>query len=353
MIVAENHRSDIAALALTGLFVLTVGIDAAHALGSLTSSGSVFRKTAYACVIRSFTEDRTGTLWAGTFGSGLIGIDEASITIVASGTAGLPDSRISKLLVDDDGTLLIATAGGGVVRYAPEAGRCSPLVVGAEPASRHFHAFARLASGSWLLGAVGEGVFVSRNAAWLNLTESDGLPSAWVNDALVEVDGGVWLATWDGIAHMTASASIDRIELPEPGWSDGNVNAIASFAGSLWIGTASGGLVQRHEPVPPAGRPRYRKVPGVSAQVHALTVFEGRLWIATENGLFSISPEPNAKAVAEGLAEATAVTALGVWKSKLVAGTDLGAIWLRDADREWNNIYTYMKEKPSAGGLVR
>ncbi|HOT29657.1 MAG TPA: tetratricopeptide repeat protein [Candidatus Ozemobacteraceae bacterium] len=296
-------------------------------------------------MIRSFAEDRTGRLWAGTFGSGLICIDGASGTIVASGTDGLPDSRISKLLVDDDGTLLVATAGGGAVRYAPEAGRCNPLVEGSEPASKHFHAFARLSPGSWLLGAVGEGVFVFRNAAWINLTESDGLPSAWVNDALAGDDGSAWLATWDGIAHMTASATIDRVELPEAGWSDGNVNAIASFAGALWIGTGSGGLVRRDGPVPPSRKPRYRKIAEVPAQVHALTSFEGRLWIATENGLFSIGPEPEAAAVAGGLAEATAVTALGVWKSRLVAGTDLGVIWMRDAGREWKKIFAYYERR--------
>jgi len=353
MTAVTAHRREIAFLALAGVLVLTVLFDTAHALGSLTSAGSVLKKTAYTCVMRSFAEDRTGRLWAGTFGSGLIAIDGASCTIVASGTNGLPDSRISKLLVDDDGDLLVATAGGGAVRYDSEAGRCSALIAGSEPASRHFHAFARLATGTWLLGAVGEGVFVSRGAAWLNLTENDGLPSAWVNDALAGDDGSAWLATWDGIAHMTASASIDRIELPESGWSDGNVNAIASFADSLWIGTASGGLVRRDGPMPPARRPRYRKIAGVSAQVHALTVFEDRLWIATENGLFSIGPEPDAEAVTGGLAEATAVTALGVWKSRLVAGTDLGAVWMRDADRTWKNIYTYMNEKQSAGGLAR
>lgn len=353
MTTVSTHRSTIVSLAFAGVLALTIFLDTAHALGSLTSAGSVLRKTAYACVIRSFAEDHTGTLWAGTFGSGLIRFDGASCTIIASGTDGLPDSRISKLLVDDDGALLIAMAGGGAVRYAPEAGRCSPLVAGCEPASRHFHAFARLASGSWLLGAVGEGAFVFRNGAWLNLTENDGLPSAWVNDALAEADGSAWLATWDGLAHMTASASIDRIELPESGWSDGNVNVIASFAGSIWIGTGSGGLVRRYEPVPPERRPRYGKIAGVPAQVHAMTAFEGRLWIATENGLFSIGADPDAKAVAERLSETTAVTALGVWKSRLVVGTDLGAIWVRDAGHEWKNTYTYMSEKPSAGGLAR
>lgn len=351
---AAVRRSEIALLALAGILLLTVALDTAHALGSLTSAGSVLRKTAYACVIRSFAEDRTGKLWAGTFGAGLIGIDGgASGTIVATRMDGLPDSRISKLLVDDDGALLVATAGGGAVRYLPEAARCLPLVAGPEPASRHFHAFARLASGSWLLGAVGEGVFVSRNATWLNLTESDGLPSAWVNDALVADDGSAWLATWDGIAHMTASAAIDRVELPESGWTDGNVNVLASFAGSIWIGTASGGLVRRRDAVPPARRPSYRRIGGVSAQVHALTVIENRLWVATENGLFSIGAEPDAEAVAERFADSTAVTALGVWKSRLVAGTDLGVIWMRDAGREWKNIYEYMNDKPSAGGLVR
>lgn len=355
MTLATNCRLINGFRSLLFFLVLVVLADTgcSYALGSLTSAGSVLKKTLYSCVIRSFVDDRAGRLWVGTFGAGLLRFDEPSHALIATGSNGLPDPRISKLLLDDDGSLLVATAGGGAARYSPENGRWSSLIPGSEPGSKHFHAFAKTASGCYLLGAVGEGVFVSRGKGWANTTESDGLPSSWVNDALVESDGSVWLATWDGIAHMNASGAVDRVELPESGWSDGNVNVIASFAGSLWIGTASGGLVRRNAPGEPGKRPRYEKIPGLPMQVHALTVFDGKLWIATENGLFSLDAGAGAKPAAELLDGDSAVTALGAWKSRLVAGTDLGVIWMRGAEQTWKKIYHYSKEKPSAGGLAR
>lgn len=333
------------------LFVLA-GSGCSFALGSLTSEGPVLKKTRYSCVIRSFAEDRAGRLWAGTFGAGLIRLDGSSHTLIASSANGLPDSRVSKLLLDDDGSLLIATAGGGAVRYSPESACWSSLIAGSEPRSKHFHALARLASGCYLLGAVGEGLFASKGGSWVNTTESDGLPSSWVNDALVDDDGGIWLATWDGIAHMNVSGTLDRVELPESGWSDGNVNVIASFAGSIWLGTATGGLVCRNAPEKSGKRPRYKKIAGVPAQVHALSVFDKRLWIATEKGLFSLGPEADTKAVEEKLEGNPAMTALGMWQSKLVAGTDLGVVLMRDAKGDWKIIYQY-DIKPPAGGLAR
>ncbi|HNW34398.1 MAG TPA: hypothetical protein PKM25_05660, partial [Candidatus Ozemobacteraceae bacterium] len=111
-------------------------------LGSLTSAGSVFKKSEYVCVIRSMVDDAAGRLWAGTFGAGLLSFDGTSWKQLASAPGGLPDSRISKLLIDEDGSLLIATAGGGAVRYRSEAGLWQKLIDGDEPAARHFHAFA-------------------------------------------------------------------------------------------------------------------------------------------------------------------------------------------------------------------
>jgi len=344
-----THRLMIIALAL----VFFADSGSSYGLGSLKSAGSIFKKSEYVCVIRSIVDDAAGRLWAGTFGAGLLSFDGTGWKQIASASGGLPDSRISKLLIDDDGSLLIATAGGGAIRYRSEVGLWQKLIDGDEPAARHFHAFAHPGSGSYLLGAVGEGVFISKGKSWLNLTEKDRLPSAWVNDALVENDGGVWLATWDGIARLAAGGRIERVEMPESGWTDGNVNVIASFAGDLWLGTASGGLVRRSVADGPGGKPVYKHISGVPAQVHALLPHQGALWAATENGLYTIHAEAGAKPVESGLDGSPAVTALGTWKSRLVAGTDLGAIWMLENDGKWCNIFKFQKDIPLTGGCSR
>ncbi len=337
--------------------VLTLALTAwcghGYALGSLKSVGSVWKKTGYDCVVRSFAEDRAGRLWAGTFGAGLFVFDGNVWEQIASIPEAIPDGRISKLVIDADGSLLAATAGGGAFRFDAARRSSSPLIPGNEPGSRHFHAFIRTNDGRFLLGAVGEGVFLAEKGDWKHLTESDGLPSSWVNDAVPDGDGGIWLATWDGIARLDRAGSIDRVELPESPWTDGNVNALASCAGTLWIGTGSGGLIRRNPPALPRKRPQYVRIPDVAPQVHALQEHDGSLWAATEQGLFRVDPATGRAVPDCREAGEAAFTALGVWKSALVAGTDMGAIWLRENDGRWSKIFEYRKDKPQTGGRSR
>lgn len=338
-------------IALT--LALTVLCGYGYALGSLKSVGSVWKKTGYDCVVRSFAEDCAGRLWAGTFGAGLFVFDGKVWERIGSVPEAIPDGRISKLVIDADGSLLAATAGGGAFRFDAARRKSAPLIPGKEPGSRHFHAFLRTQDGRFLLGAVGEGVFLTEKGAWKHLTESDGLPSAWVNDAVPDGDGGIWLATWDGIARLSRAGDIDRVELPEPQWTDGNVNVLASCAGTLWIGTGSGGLVRRIPPAAPGKRPQYVRIAGVPPQVHALQEYGGSLWAATEQGLFRVDPVTG-RAVPECReGGGTAFTALGVWNSALVAGTDMGAIWLRENSGRWRMIFEYRKDKPLTGGRSR
>ncbi|HNW35074.1 MAG TPA: hypothetical protein PKM25_09100, partial [Candidatus Ozemobacteraceae bacterium] len=157
----------------------------------------------------------------------------------------------------------------------------------------------------------------------------------------------------DGIARLSAEGRVERVELPESGWTDGNVNVLASFGGDLWLGTASGGLVRRSMPAGPGKKPAYRRIIGVPAQVHALLAHQGTLWAATENGLYAIRHGAGTKPVECALDGSPAVTALGTWKSRLVAGTDLGAIWMLENDGKWYTIFTYQKDIPLTGGRSR
>ncbi|HNV70293.1 MAG TPA: two-component regulator propeller domain-containing protein, partial [Candidatus Ozemobacteraceae bacterium] len=102
---AKSERGFLLLLAL--LLSLTVS---AAAIDPLTLKAGVWNKTQYSCVIRSLLEDRHGTLWIGTFGAGLWRFDGQTVASVPANADGLPDSRISKLLLDGD-RLFLQTAG--------------------------------------------------------------------------------------------------------------------------------------------------------------------------------------------------------------------------------------------------
>ncbi len=330
--------------ALVLVLVLAAGT-AALALGSLTKKESVWKKTSYACVIRSIVEDDQGRLYLGTFGSGLWIREDGNWRQAASLPGSLADPRVSRLVLEGD-DLLVATAGGGAARMNRTTGVWSHLVPGVPTPFRHFHAFLPLATGSYLLGSVGEGICISSGPSWITLTESDGLPSNWVNDALATASG-TWLGTWDGLARLEGTR-IAQVEMPEGGWKSGNINVLALFGGRLYLGTATGGLVERSEPAPAAkgarpARPQYRRVAGVPDQVHALLPAGDTLWVGTEQGLFRVGLDGKALPVepaAKPAPVSPAIKSLGWSRQGLLAGTDVGQVYLL-GDKKWICVFDF------------
>ncbi|MFZ2960876.1 MAG: two-component regulator propeller domain-containing protein [Candidatus Ozemobacteraceae bacterium] len=318
-------------------------------VGSLHPVGGVFKKTSYQCVFRSMVEDSSGRLWAGTFGAGLFSFDGKKWTHIASSPNALPDDRLSKLLIakSDDSKLFIATAGGGACQFDLVKETWSPLGNSPELSSRHFHAFLHLSDGRFLLGSVGDGLFVGRGQSWKHYGEPDGLPSAWINDAATASDG-VLIATSEGLA-LLKNDRITDVELPCGSWTDGAVNVIALFHDEWFLGTASGGLIGRtiDPKAPAAGLPlwktrRYRRIPGISGSVHALLPDCDTLWVAAETGLFSF----------DGTSEPVKMD--GPWKpeeafkcllkrqnGQFIAGTADGRLYAKSANTPWTTLFDY------------
>ncbi|RCK80995.1 MAG: GGDEF family protein [Candidatus Ozemobacter sibiricus] len=339
-------------LSRLSILMVLIGLAAAGSvalgLGSLTREGSVWKKTAYSCVCRALLEDDAGRLYLGTFGAGLWIRTGETWAQIRQTPGGLPDERLSKLLVEGE-DLLVATAGGGAARLHRPSGRWSPLTPFGEPPSRHFHALAILPDGGYLLGSVGDGLCLATGGRWITLKEPDGLPSDWINDALPEASG-TWLATYAGLAYLEGTR-VTRVEHPEQGWRDGNINVLARFQGNLFLGTGSGGLVERLEPLPgstPAGSPQrsprrrvtYRRIPGIPDQVHALLPVGDTLWIGTEEGLFRLLSD-RAVERREGPASASrAIKSLGLTRAGVVAGTDVGQVYLVDG-KNWVCLFDH------------
>ncbi len=329
------------------LIVLTAAGSVALGLGSLTREGSVWKKTAYTCVCRALVEDDAGRLYLGTFGAGLWIRTGDTWSQVRQAPGGLPDDRISKLLLEGE-DLLVATAGGGAARLHRSSGRWSRLTSFGDPPSRHFHAFLGLPGGGYLLGSVGDGLCLATDGRWVTLGESDGLPSDWINDALADASG-TWLATYAGLAFLEGTR-ITRVELPDRQWRDGNINVLARFQGNLFLGTGSGGLVERLEPVHPAdsAKPRrpaprratFRRIPGIPDQVHALLPFGGHLWVGTEEGLFRLLADGTVERQDGPASASRAIKSLGVTRAGVVVGTDIGQVYLV-GDKNWLCLFDY------------
>ena len=92
----------------------------------------------------------------------------------------------------------------------------------------------------------GEGVHWIQGTEWRTYTEADGLPDDWVRFIANAQDGGVWIATGDGLAHAKDQRITTFSPEKVPAIPELDISYVKEFEdGTLWVGTF-GGWVLRH-----------------------------------------------------------------------------------------------------------
>ena len=261
---------------------------------------------------------RDGTLWAGTFGGGLLKVREGVVSSLqtADGLAsdivhalaegldgeiwigtekglnrlhdgeleiyttdeGLPHELVQALLVDHTGTLWVGTHGGGVVRHEHGV----------------FNAFARpLASdlisvlyeapgGAVWIGTVDVGLYRYLDGQLLHMGGEQGLTSERMVAVHEDGDENLWVGTYDGGLCRLEGDHFNCFTTAEGLVHDHITDFEEDVEGNLWFGSLGGGLNRfRDAKFTSIGTAEGLSHPGV------WVVLEGSrgLWVGTENGL--------------------------------------------------------------------
>ncbi|HQV39285.1 MAG: histidine kinase [Flavobacteriales bacterium] len=229
--------------------------------------------------VRALLVDRRDRLWAGTkFGVDLLEDGRLRAYTVHQ---GMPNDNVWCLFEDDGGGLWFGTDGAGVLRYAGESyvtytvteGLCSDLVMCAL-SDKH---------GDIWLGTYGNGV--CRMDGMAQISTLDGLPNNTVWCGLVDRDSSLWFGTSDGLCHI-----VNGIVIPlEPFQALTGQRVLSLFrapTGDLWCGTRDGvsmlhpdGSVEQH------GEMHGTALRGVRS-IRSTT--SGTIWLATDLGAVRI-----------------------------------------------------------------
>lgn len=243
--------------------------------------------------ITALYKDNTGFLWVGTQ-SGLNKYDGSSTTIFNSNPASphqIPASYISQISQSVDGTLWIATYGGGLAKYNEQ--------------SEDFEVIAGLPNNEYLLlkslfiqsnGLIwvgtkdnGLGVYdptLNRFDSWLSSNQGNveiGTPFDIIEDGLDQV----WTAGKNGLYLIDRKQHrITAFPLPNaPPRSLLSATAIEYISsGIIWVGTSTGSLLQfdtNSSSYITMKNPPNVKLGWISDLAHTQDV----LWVATDNGL--------------------------------------------------------------------
>jgi diguanylate cyclase (GGDEF)-like protein len=201
--------------------------------------------------VQAFAEMPDGTIWVGTQGLARIAPDTLAITSnVEPRLASQPVLSMRQV----DGSLLLGTY-VGVYRYTPATGALEhfrhDVSDQSSLASDTVREIARIDGRIWY-GTTG-GISVADRAdadrGFRNLSERDGstgrLPQDYIGSIATDPDGGLWVATFGGVAHL-ASSRIDgaprfRVLGTREGLSSDKVNAVLPDAhGHVWASLSNG-----------------------------------------------------------------------------------------------------------------
>jgi ligand-binding sensor domain-containing protein/signal transduction histidine kinase len=353
--------------------------------------------TAYSGVT-GMLEDRRGNLWLATQGSGLVKFDREhrrfiSYTYRPGDSDGLAEDRVTTLFEDRDGSIWVALYGSGLQRFSPVPAAFQPVSlepkedgIGCfyEDSHRNLWIGSHLAvhridpsgkrtafvgvkpgvpfdvasivedrAGFIWVGTSSNGLFRLdlKNGHWKNYRHNENDPSSlsnnMVNRLLVDHDGTLWAATWNGLDRFDAQTDRFTTFSADPNARELIYLTMAEDAQhDLWLGTYGFGL-QHFNP-----KTTQFTTNGSSDASGGLSDSEvnwvhvartGAVWVATSNGLNEYDPATKHFTVydaRDGLASSAVDCVLEDTRGKLWMNTTRGISSFDPSTRTFRNFST-------------
>ncbi len=301
--------------------------------------------------ITGMLEDRDGTLWLASQGMGLMKYERERGRFISyrhdPGNAGsLLEDRVNTLFADKEGNIWVALFGKGVERFSPRPPAFQPFTfaVGGAPRRNEgigcFYedhhgnlwfgtrsalyradrtgrvvSFSPMSPGAALdvmgivedqshniwVGTFNHGLFRlnTNTGKWKRYRHDENDPHSLSSDIagrlLIDHEGTLWVATWDGLSRFDAATERFTVFRSDPGNRELQYFAIIEGPDkNIWLGTSMSGL-QRFDPRT-ATFTTYANTEEhpqriSNNEVNSIHVARnGMLWLSTQNGLDKFDP---------------------------------------------------------------
>jgi signal transduction histidine kinase/ligand-binding sensor domain-containing protein len=253
--------------------------------------------------------DSDGSLWVATLGGGISHYQHGKFRSYTVHD-GLPSDDVQSLYRDTRGVIWVGTRNGKIVRLAR--GRFESVSLGI-PDDSSITSFVETADQSLWIATFGNGVFRLRDGVLTAFSVREGLPDRRVTDLYRDPSGILWTAGWKGLSSWDGTRFVPYSTVNRA--LDYAIGCRKDRDGNLWIAASSGLFRARGDTVV-----KLDLNSGLSADF-ASDVFEdrdGNLWVATRGGLDRLRDGP--------LRTFTAKEGLAGDSGPIVAG-NAGAIW--------------------------
>ncbi|MBL4593357.1 MAG: hypothetical protein JKX68_06020 [Flavobacteriales bacterium] len=180
--------------------------------------------------------DRSGNIWIGTNGGGLIKYGNKAFTYFNK-VQGLNSPSIFSITADNEGFLWVSTSDEGIYKYKDGVSTQFTTRNGLGSNTIRSSLFDNKGN---LWFATSKGLTRYKNGVFRNFTTSDGLPSNNTRALLLDIDGNLWIGTYGGGISKYDYTSFQNFTTAD-GLSHDYIHSLFQDSkGNIWIGTGNG-----------------------------------------------------------------------------------------------------------------
>jgi ligand-binding sensor domain-containing protein/signal transduction histidine kinase len=346
--------------------------------------------------VDAMLEDRRGNLWLAKQEFGLLKLDREhnrfiSYTNIPGDSGSLTENNIISLFEDRDGSIWVGLPDEGLQRFSPAHEAFQPLssmqheahafyedshhslwigttsaLVRIDPSGKRTSFAAMNAdvpfdilsivedrAGLIWVGTSNNGLFRldPQSGRWKSYRHKEDDPSSLSNNVvhrlLVDHDGTLWAATWDGLDRFNARRDRFTTYKANPNAREQIYFSLAEDSQhDLWLGTSAFGLQHFHPKTAQFTTYSGGDAPGSLSDSEVNCVFvarSGKVWAATSNGLNEFDPATQhftVYGVDEGIASSFIDCVLEDTRGKLWMSTSKGISSFDPSTRRFRNFST-------------
>jgi len=285
-----------------------------------TALFSVFGFDTPGATVAGITQDASGNIWLAQTCLGLIRVDAKTLTsTVFDARQGLPHECVWSVFSDPDGTIWAGTWGGGLVRLRD--GAVETYTAGNSGLSNNtVLSIFRDSAGSLWVGT-GNGLNLQRGNRFVTFGERDGLVGHDVRVITEDSTGGLWIGTTSGLSRLKDRKFTNYTM--DNGLSNNFVRDLYEDRdGAIWIATYGGGL----ERFKNGSFAKCNSDAGLSDDFisRILEDDQGNFWISSNRGIIRAS-KAELDSFADGKARSFTSTLYGVSEGMKTAECNGGA----------------------------
>lgn len=194
-------------------------------------------------IAKTVCADRDGCLWLGLNDDGVVRYDTKSNACNhIRGLAELLD--VQSIYQDKDGKIWIGSE-AGVYSYKEGVAKEETKLMNHMKRSKIVFGLGADRQGRLWVGTKGNGVYVfdGKQKLVCNMTTDSGLCSNDINHIYADTEGGMWIATHNGLAYIPDTKKLADIRIfnGKQGLADSHVRAICrDYTGNVWASTFTG-----------------------------------------------------------------------------------------------------------------